>query len=114
MWAGCTFCVINDVATVYISCWNTAAAVVRPKGITQNSNSLCWILKAVFSFGVSLLSAYSYPAAKSIVGKYWAFPRGPPLKISRTRFNNPKILQRFQDQKQKIFNLKSLNYGIIG
>lgn len=55
-----------------ISLWKMAGASVRPKGITQNSNSSWGVTKAVFSIEPSATLICQNPAAKPRVVKYLA------------------------------------------
>ena len=66
--------------TIFISSWNTAGALLKPKGMTLNWNNPLWHVKAVFSLLSSSSFTCQYPLLRSSVVKYFAFPS--ILKVS--------------------------------
>ena len=61
-------------STICNSRWKTAGALVRPNGITWNSNRPLGVIKAVFSMESSSTRICQYLAARSRVVKYIALP----------------------------------------
>ena len=55
------------LSTLSIAHWNVAGALQRPNGIMLNSNSLCFVTKAVFALSSSQTFNCQYPDAKSNV-----------------------------------------------
>jgi hypothetical protein len=68
-----------------MKCWKLVGALVRPKGITRDSNKLYWVLNAIFHSSPSTILTRLYAPWISSLVKYLALCRHTSVSCSSGR-----------------------------